>query len=289
MTSGQSPRARQVTPADLAAVEKLKAEGNFAFRKGKYAAAIERYTEALLLAPNLPVLRVNRALNYLRKGELVKAVEDCSYALRLDPNYMKAHFFMGQALLEQGELLDATPHLSKALELARQSGDTIKEQIWRELAKAKYRKWQLEATARQEEQRALAGRLRGLLRRQQDTELAEEPGDEAAQAVLREAHAREDAALAAVLDRAAAGDRAGEAAGAVTCCLTMEVFREPVMLPSGLSYEDSALAEHFAKVGHWDPITKEPCKPSQAVRNLSLRAAAQQYLEEHNWAYGEIC
>lgn len=47
--------------------------------------------------------------------------------------------------------------------------------------------------------------------------------DNAGLAAVREAHAREDAALAALLERAGAGDRGGEAAGAVTCCLTMEV------------------------------------------------------------------
>ena len=105
--------------------------------------ALQRYTEALLLAPNLPVLRVNRALNYLRKGELRLAAEDCRHALKLEPSYLKvlaalrvvtqdvasrigqggrcaasecvrcradwsccaaqAHFFLGQALLELGE------------------------------------------------------------------------------------------------------------------------------------------------------------------------------------------
>lgn len=44
-----------------------------------------------------------------------------------------------------------------------------------------------------------------------------------------------------------------------------------------------------AQVGHWDPITKEPCQPGQVVRNVGLRAAAAQYLEEHPWAYGDIC
>ena len=43
--------------------------------------------------------------------------------------------------------------------------------------------------------------------------------------------------------------KAGEPASAFTCPLTMEVFRDPVMTPSGLSYERSALLEHLKKVG----------------------------------------
>ena len=35
---------------------------------------------------------------------------------------------------------------------------------------------------------------------------------------------------------------------AYACRLTMEVFREPMITPAGLSYERSALQEHLAKV-----------------------------------------
>jgi len=44
--------------------------------------------------------------------------------------------------------------------------------------------------------------------------------------------------------------KAGEPAAAFTCPLTMEVFRDPVMTPSGLSYERSALVEHLASCMH---------------------------------------
>lgn len=40
----------------------------------------------------------------------------------------------------------------------------------------------------------------------------------------------------------------GEPASAFTCPITMEVFRDPVMTPSGLSYERTALLEHLKKV-----------------------------------------
>ncbi len=47
-------------------------------------------------------------------------------------------------------------------------------------------------------------------------------GEEARGALAR-AHAAEGESLAALLQRAAAGDRGGEAANALTCPLTMEV------------------------------------------------------------------
>ena len=57
-------------------------------------------------------------------------------------------------------------------------------------------------------------------------------------------------ALGQVFQAAKQGLAAGEPASAFTCPLTMEVFRDPVMSPSGLSYERSALLEHLNKARH---------------------------------------
>lgn len=57
-------------------------------------------------------------------------------------------------------------------------------------------------------------------------------------------------ALGHVFQAAKQGLTAGEPASAFTCPITMEVFRDPVMSPSGLSYERSALLEHLNKVRH---------------------------------------
>ena len=59
---------------------------------------------------------------------------------------------------------------------------------------------------------------------------------------------QESKALEQVFESARHGLQASEPASAFTCPLTMEVFRDPVMTPSGLSYERSALVEHLRKV-----------------------------------------
>ena len=57
-------------------------------------------------------------------------------------------------------------------------------------------------------------------------------------------------ALRQIFQAAKQGLTAGELASAFTCPITMEVFRDPVMTPSGLSYERYALLEHLNKVRH---------------------------------------
>lgn len=70
--------------------------------------------------------------------------------------------------------------------------------------------------------------------------------------------------------------------------VAMQVFREPVITPSGCSYERSALLEHLSKVGKFDPITRQPMSESDVTLNVGLRNATQQYLDEHPWAWGEV-
>lgn len=72
-------------------------------------------------------------------------------------------------------------------------------------------------------------------------------------------------------------------------CFAVQVFREPMITTAGLSYEQSALQEHFAKVGNFDPVTRKPTTPEQAIPNLGLRGATEHYLQEHPWAWADVC
>ncbi|KAF6259432.1 hypothetical protein COO60DRAFT_1513300 [Scenedesmus sp. NREL 46B-D3] len=91
-----------------------------------------------------------------------------------------------------------------------------------------------------------------------------------------------------LLQQAAHLDSRTEVPAAFTCPLTMEVFREPVITPSGCSFERSALLEHLSKVGKFDPISRQPMDESDIIPNIGLRNATQQYLDEHPWAWGEV-
>lgn len=78
---------------------------------------------------------------------------------------------------------------------------------------------------------------------------------------MERAQAEEAGALARLLARAGVR-RGGEVPDAFACRLTMEVFREPLVTPAGLSYEASALAEHLAKARMF-PHFPNPNKPQR--------------------------
>ena len=61
---------------------------------------------------------------------------------------------------------------------------------------------------------------------------------------MRQRHSHEAALLSRVFAEVGREDEEGSVAGPFTCQLTMEPFRKPVITPSGLSYERSALIDH---------------------------------------------
>ena len=128
--------ARAVAPAmstPTPAAEQLKALGNAMYARGKFGAAVDAYTDAVLLCPRwLPVI-LNRALCHRKKTNwpLVKA--DCLKALDIDKESIKGNYMLGLSLIAEKDYRGAVRRLQKALENARSNGASIQDEIWREL------------------------------------------------------------------------------------------------------------------------------------------------------------
>lgn len=261
----RAPLEGVVFPMDAQA---LKSRGNELYQKGKFGAAIEAYTEAITCDPRWTVLYINRALCHRKKKDWASVKRDCETALHFDRNSVKALYMLGLALIAEKKFTEAANSLQRALEEARESGDTIQDDVWRELARAKYLEWELLASDRARRYAQLEDSVRtsGL-------SLCEEDISTLGEVI---SCARE------------ADDRSCEPPDAYCCKLTFEVFRDPVIGPSGHSYERLAILEHLKKGSQFDPITREPLRPDQLVPNVNLRIAAHTWLSNHAWAFGDI-
>ncbi|GMP90261.1 hypothetical protein CsSME_00041471 [Camellia sinensis var. sinensis] len=69
--------------------EQLRQDGNTYFKKDRFGAAIDAYTEAITLCPNVPVYWTNRALCHRKRNDWTKVEEDCRRAIQLDNNSVK--------------------------------------------------------------------------------------------------------------------------------------------------------------------------------------------------------
>lgn len=294
--------------------ELLKQDGNTYFKKDRLGAAIEAYTQAITLCPNVTVYWTNRALCHRRRDDWEKVEADCRKALELDVNSVKAHYMLGLALLQHKQYADGVKQLEKALELGRGANPSsyMVEEIWQELAKAKYLEWESSSHLRLQKQEELRAICERALQqefestRMQDSKTGIQPtattyhnggttsthndGTESSD-VEGESRSCEITykerikILSDVFKKAAEADTPNEVPEYLCCKITLDIFRDPVVTPSGVTYERAVILEHIRKVGNFDPITREPLKPEQLVPNLAVKEAVQDYLGKHGWAY----
>lgn len=113
-------------------LDRMKSEGNAAFKSGRFQEAIDTYTQALEVDPsnkgtNSKILQ-NRALCHSRQKSWKQAIADCEKALELDPSYTKARKTRAKALGENGNWEEAVRDL-KAIQEENPSEPGIAKEI----------------------------------------------------------------------------------------------------------------------------------------------------------------
>jgi len=265
--------------------EKLKTKANECFHMGKLRAAIDLYTEAFALCPKWTVPLVNRALCWRKLLEWHKVIEDCQKVLELDSMSLKGYYFLGLAYINTHRPHEAIQSLEQALELARETDNRIKEEVWRSLAKAKYEAHSSVAAERDIQRSQLLTKLKKLLKEDRAREMKVKSGD--VDVIIDQADKLDQEVK--LLEDVFRSDQAkyyGEDVPSwCTCQLTLEVFHEPVVTPCGISYEQTALLEHLKKVGNFDPVTRRPMERKDIRKNVGLRNAVQCWLDENRWGW----
>ncbi|WVZ95441.1 hypothetical protein U9M48_041206 [Paspalum notatum var. saurae] len=263
----------------------LKQEGNTFFRKERLSAAIDAYTGAITLCPNVAVYWTNRALCYKKRNEWAKVEEDCRTAIHLDNQSVKleiglsislicqsAHYMLGLALVNSQRLSEGIKTLEKSLELGRGAhpASYMVEEIWQELSKAKYIEWESLSRERAYQLQKLKVACKEALRNYNSLST---PAADAPVGQLNE--------LEEVFKKAAKTDTPAEVPDHLCCKITLDIFRDPVITPSGVTYERAVLLDHLQTVGKFDPVTREVLEPHQLVPNLAIKEAVHAFLSEH--------
>ncbi|KAG6606301.1 E3 ubiquitin-protein ligase CHIP, partial [Cucurbita argyrosperma subsp. sororia] len=264
--------------------ELLRKDGNHYFQKGRIGAAIEAYTEAITLCPNVAVYLTNRALCHRKRNDWKKVEEDCRRAIQIDSNSVKGHYMLGLALIQNNVYPEGIKHLEKALDLGRGANPKsyMVEEIWQELAKAKYREWEKASTKRSWELQTLKEACEAALEQKYFLDHSELEGfvDEA-----EIAHRKQLKSLRSVFKKVGEADAPSEVPDYLCCKITLDILRDPVITPSGVTYERAVILDHFRKVGNFDPLTRELLDESQLVPNLAIKEAVEAFLDKHGWAY----
>ncbi|XP_043274673.1 E3 ubiquitin-protein ligase CHIP [Venturia canescens] len=66
--------------------------------------------------------------------------------------------------------------------------------------------------------------------------------------------------------------------------ISFEILQEPVITPSGITYERKDIEEHLQRVGHFDPVTRVRLTQDQLIPNLAMKEVVDSFLQENEWA-----
>ncbi|KAK7002950.1 E3 ubiquitin-protein ligase CHIP [Biomphalaria glabrata] len=267
----------------------LRNQGNKLFAARKYDDAIACYTKAIIKNPSTALFFTNRALCHLKLRQFEKAHQDCQRALEIDRSWVKGHFFMGQAYLEQNLYDEAIASLKKAHDLAKEQKLNYGDDITNTLRVAKKRRWNTIEEKRIQQEIDLQAYLNRLIKEDRVRQIESlKKNDEMAscedvESIVDQSEKRlsEVNSLFSQLDeRRKKRDVPDYLCGKIS----FEIMREPVITPSGITYDKKDIIEHLQRVGHFDPVTRTDLTQEQLIPNFSLKEVIDTYLEENPWA-----
>ena len=268
---------------DISGAEALKAQANAAFGKGKYNAAINLYTEAIIsvgLSPPAPyvsflsTLHSNRALCHKALNQWEGVESDASKAESLDRFNAKAQYLLGLCQLRKEDFDAGLRSLEKGLDKAERKKDTseaLVKDFQSAIAKGRAQQAEAKVASQRKADADLQAYLRELLAKQNSIE----------DTSLRIAQLE---ALFADRERARS---AREPPEHLLCPISFELMLDPVVTIYGHTYERAQIERYVDKKCE-DPTSRKPLSRAQLAPNHALRAVITSWLESNPWAHPAI-
>lgn len=313
----QNPAMLVESELSLTATD-YKNAGNRLCTLYRHEDAISYYDKAIAKDPNVSIFYSNKALCHLKLQQWPQAIQDCRKALELDPNSIKANFFLGQTLAESGCYDEALKHLQRAHELAKEKQLNFGDDITYQIRLTKRRRWSKIEDETAQLENELHEYLVNLIKQDTSSKLKElnerlqtiGSVGSSTQQIDTIGFTREDAACAsneeANLESAKARvqskcdiyaekletmfsnlklqRRKRDVPDYLCGKISFEIMRDPVITPSGITYDRQDIEEHLRRVGHFDPINRQPLRANQLVTNLAMKEVVDAYLSENEWA-----
>ena len=208
---------------------------------------------------------------------------------------MKSHYYLAQALLSQRHVGEALTEAKYAYSICLETKDTSSELISQFILRAKQAQWQAKETSRLREmndtlatvermlEEKLEQDLKELDERLHSGEIGETGRNEERSQLEKEAEDRRRNVREAFKDPVVPESAERVVPDYLIDTITFEVMHDPVVTPSGASYERVGLLKHLRSTGV-DPLTRELLSEKQLYPNVALRNACSEFLESNGWA-----
>ncbi|XP_029663746.1 E3 ubiquitin-protein ligase CHIP isoform X2 [Formica exsecta] len=260
---------------------------------------IHERRDAEIKNPDQALYFTNRALCHLKLKQWESVCKDCRRALDIDPCLMKGHFFLGLALLELELFDEAVKHLQRAVDLAKEQKLNYGDDITSVLRQARKRRFQVREEQRIAQDIELQTYLSQLvvddakhnLSALQEQETTKDSDTDASSTEFarrkEEIEEKRDTFISRLNDLFAKVDerrRKREVPDYLCGKISFEILQEPVITPSGITYERKDIEEHLQRVGHFDPVTRVRLTQDQLIPNLAMKEVVDTFLQENEWA-----
>ncbi|XP_037911189.1 E3 ubiquitin-protein ligase CHIP isoform X2 [Hermetia illucens] len=268
----------------------LKDQGNQMFSARKYEDAINCYSKAIIKNPTNATYFTNRALCHLKMKRWEQSCQDCRRALDMDPNLVKAHFFLGQSLMELELYDESIKHLQRAFDLAKEQRQNFGDDIASQLRLARKKRWNVQEEKRICQEIELQTYLNKLIREDMknriekltfDDSLDDETLKDKTQEIEQEYHITELNNIFAKIDERR---RKRDVPDYLCGKISFEILTDPVITPSGITYERKDIEEHLQRVGHFDPVTRVKLTQDQLIPNFSMKEVVDAFISENEWS-----
>lgn len=70
--------------------------------------------------------------------------------------------------------------------------------------------------------------------------------------------------------------------------ISFELMTDPVITPSGITYDRNDIEQHLQRVGHFDPVTRQELKIDQLIPNLAMKEVIENFVSENPWVEGAL-
>jgi len=272
--------------------KELKDQGNKYFNANKFESAIESYSKALALNPNVPTYYTNRALCYMKANRWAQAVQDAKAALERDSGLVKGHFYLGSSLLELDKLDEAIKHLQTAFELAKKDPSSYYDDtISSKLRMARKKKWNIQEEKRVQEEIDLQSYINRLILEDKDRKAAKlrEENDNYDEvsgeiATLEEESDRAQADLNSLFAKVDERRQKRDVPDYLCGKISFEILKDPVITPSGITYDRKDIVEHLERVGHFDPVTRTKLTQDMLIPNYAMKEVVDDFVSKNEWS-----
>jgi hypothetical protein len=223
----------------------------------------------------------------MRQRQFEKGLQDARKSIELNEKWIKGHYYVrasssyisylkdqakdgdkaGQCLVDLGRPSEALSPLKKAYQLALGDNVDLALELVDYIRQTRKAKWELSEVQRRARESDLFGYLSASLQRDRERQIGLCPDTE-----WTSINERYDSKLAAIhdlFDRAET--RPGPVPDAFLGKISFELMLDPVVTPSGITYDRTELRDHLRKIGPFDPLSREPLKADDLIPNLALK------------------